>query len=148
MRWFAGFLAGVLFGLCQAMSGMTNPLKVQDFLDITGHWYPSLARVMGGAVVTTWVGYRLARRRGKPWLADTFHWPDQVVIDRPLLLGSALFGIGWGLAGFCPGPAIVSAGAGQPKAIVFVLAMLAGMWLFEIAEGRMRRNPNQQAGAL
>ena len=140
MRWFAGFLAGVLFGLGLAMSGMTNPLKVQDFLDITGHWDPSLALVMGGAVVTTWVGYRLARHLGKPWLADTFHWPDLVVIDWPLLLGSALFGIGWGLAGYCPGPALGSVALGNTEVWWFVPAMLVGGWLHR----RTKRDSNRR----
>ena len=142
------FVVGLVFGLGLIVSGMTDPGKVLGFLDLAGFWDPSLAFVMGGAIAVGLFACALAKKRTTSYLGDAMHLPTSRDIDRRLVVGSLVFGAGWGLAGFCPGPAIVSAGAGQPKAIVFVLAMLAGMWLFEIAEGRMRRNPNQQAGAL
>jgi uncharacterized membrane protein YedE/YeeE len=125
------FAVGLIFGLGLIVSGMTDPGKVLGFLDLVGAWDPSLALVMGGAIVVGVFAFALARRRSTTFLGSALHLPARGDIDRRLLGGSLLFGVGWGLAGFCPGPAIVSAGSGQPKAIVFVLAMLAGMWLFE-----------------
>lgn len=136
------FLVGLIFGIGLILSGMTDPGKVIGFLDLFGAWDPSLALVMGGAIAVGVFAFALAKKRTATFLDGALHLPNSNDIDKRLLLGSLLFGAGWGLAGFCPGPAIVSLGAGQPKAAVFVLAMLAGMLLFELAERR-----SQQIGA-
>jgi len=131
--------SGLLFGFGLVLSGMVNPEKVLRFLDLaaipSGGWDPSLAFVMGGALIVTIPAFLLARRRSKPIGADAFHLPEARKIDRPLVLGSALFGIGWGLAGFCPGPAIAALGIDGWKAPVFVIAMLAGMALRDRTNG-------------
>jgi uncharacterized membrane protein YedE/YeeE len=129
MRGLSGFLAGLVFGLGLVISGMANPAKVLNFLDLAGHWDPSLAFVMGGATLTAFVGYRLAWRRPKPVLAERFEIPSSTAIDRPLLAGAAIFGIGWGIGGFCPGPALTSLPLLAPGTLVFVPAMLVGLWL-------------------
>jgi uncharacterized protein len=121
------FIVGLLFGWGLLLSGMTDPGKVQGFLDLFGAWDPSLAFVMGGAIVVGFFAFGLAKRRTRTFLGSALHLPTAADIDKPLVVGSLLFGAGWGLAGFCPGPAIVSMAAGQPKAAVFVAAMLAGM---------------------
>jgi uncharacterized membrane protein YedE/YeeE len=131
---FAEFTVGLVFGLGLMLSGMTDPGKVIGFLDLFGAWDPSLALVMGGAVVVGMIAFALAKRRTTTFLGGALHLPDSRDIDLRLVGGSILFGAGWGLAGFCPGPAIVSLGAGQPKAAVFVLAMLVGMLVFEWSE--------------
>ncbi len=120
-------LSGLLFGLGLIASGMTNPAKVKGFLDLFGTWDPSLALVMGGAIAVGSVGFALARRRALSWTGARIEIPASTVIDSRLLLGGALFGAGWGIAGLCPGPAIVSASGGSMAATVFVIAMLAGM---------------------
>jgi uncharacterized protein len=125
------YLIGVLFGLGLIISGMTNPAKVLAFLDIAGAWDPSLIFVMGGAVLVALIAFYLAKNRTQSFLGGAMHIPTRRDIDRPLIIGSALFGVGWGLAGFCPGPALVSLGSGELKALVFVVAMLGGMLLFE-----------------
>jgi uncharacterized protein len=130
------FAVGLLFGIGLILSGMTDPGKVIGFLDLFGAWDPSLALVMGGAIMVGAVAFALARKRSTTFLGGLLRLPTSTVIDRPLVLGSLLFGAGWGLAGFCPGPALVSLGTGQPKAAVFVLAMLAGMLVFELAQRR------------
>ena len=130
------FLVGLIFGIGLILSGMTDPGKVIGFLDLFGAWDPSLALVMGGAIAVGVFAFATAKKRTATFLGGALHLPNSNDIDKRLLLGSLLFGAGWGLAGFCPGPAIVSLGAGQPKAAVFVLAMLAGMLLFELAERR------------
>lgn len=127
-RIISSFLIGLLFGLGLVVSGMSNPAKIVSFLDIAGGWDPSLLVVMGAAFATTFVGYRLVTMRTKPLIEDAFQIPTKTVIDRPLLLGSAIFGMGWGLAGLCPGPGVVSLSVGGGAAIVYVAAMLAGMW--------------------
>ncbi len=129
MRAAAGFLAGLVFGLGLLLSGMANPAKVLNFLDVAGAWDPSLAFVMGGATVTAFVGYRLAWRRARPVLMPSFDLPTRRDVDRPLLAGAALFGIGWGIGGFCPGPAWTALPMAAPGTLVFVPAMLAGIWL-------------------
>jgi uncharacterized membrane protein YedE/YeeE len=129
MRNLTGFLSGLVFGLGLVVSGMSNPAKVLNFLDIAGAWDPSLGFVMGGALATTFVGYRLVWRRPAPVLADRFHLPTATGVDRPLLLGAVLFGVGWGIGGFCPGPAWTALPLLAPGTLVFVPAMLAGMWL-------------------
>ena len=130
----ASFLAGLLFGLGLILSGMANPAKVLGFLDLAGAWDPSLALVMVGAIAVAMVAFRLASRRQHSLLAEPMRLPGKDDIDRRLVLGGLGFGIGWGLAGFCPGPALVALGAGELKAAVFVAAMLAGMAWFELLE--------------
>ncbi len=132
------FGVGLLFGLGLILAGMTDPSKVLGFLDVAGLWDPSLAFVMGGAVLVSLGAFALAKKRSRSFLGGAMHLPTGRDIDRRLITGSLLFGAGWGLAGFCPGPAIVSVATGNPKAIVFVVAMLAGMAVFEIAENRAK----------
>ncbi|MGE8508503.1 YeeE/YedE family protein [Paraburkholderia terricola] len=129
-------LAGLIFGVGLIVSGMANPAKVQGFLDLAGNWDPSLAFVMGGAIAIGVVGFAIARRLKRSVLGAPMSLPKATRIDRRLLAGSALFGAGWGLAGFCPGPALVSAGSGEPKAVLFVAAMLVGMQIFSLLERR------------
>jgi len=138
MTLITSLLAGLVFGLGLIVSGMANPAKVLGFLDLAGPWDPSLAFVMAGAIGIGLVAFRVARQRTRSYLGAEMKLPSTRRIDRRLLAGSALFGIGWGIAGFCPGPALVSLGIGGPKALVFVAAMLAGMGLFELIE-RYRR---------
>jgi uncharacterized protein len=125
------FVLGLTFGLGLLISGMTDPSKVQGFLDLAGLWDPSLALVMGGGVMVGLLGFALAKRKSLSLSGVPFHWPEATQIDRPLVLGSLMFGLGWGLAGFCPGPALVAMASGNDKAVVFVLSMMAGMVLFE-----------------
>lgn len=132
----SAFLVGLVFGLGLIVSGMTDPGKVLGFLDLAGLWDPSLALVMGGAIAIGVFAFAIAGKRTTSFLDGGMHLPNSSKIDRRLIIGSLIFGAGWGLAGFCPGPAIVSAGAGQPKAIVFVVAMLIGMLIFELIERR------------
>jgi uncharacterized membrane protein YedE/YeeE len=141
------FAAGLIFGLGLIVSGMTDPGKVLGFLDLAGLWDPSLALVMGGAIAVGAVAFAVAKHRTTSFLGSPMHLPSSRHIDRRLVLGSLVFGVGWGMAGFCPGPALVSAGAGQPKAIVFVVAMLAGMWVFEQAESYAGRGARTKTGA-
>jgi uncharacterized membrane protein YedE/YeeE len=129
MRVVFHFAIGLVFGLGLVVSGMVDPAKVQNFLDIFGTWDPSLAFVMAGAVAVTFVGYRMAWRNSRPVLDERFHLPETTAIDRRLVLGAAVFGIGWGLGGYCPGPAFTGLGLAAPGTIVFVPAMLVGMWL-------------------
>ena len=130
------FVVGLLFGLGLILAGMTDPSKVLGFLDLAGVWDPSLAFVMGGAILVGLGAFALAKKRTTSFLGGAMQLPTSRHIDKRLVVGSLLFGAGWGLAGFCPGPAIVSLGAGQSKAAVFVLAMVAGMAIFEWAERR------------
>ena len=120
-------LSGLVFGLGLLASGMTDPLKVKGFLDLFGAWDPSLALVMGGAIAVGVIAFSSARARAHSWTGTHMEIPTYTTIDARLLLGGALFGAGWGLAGFCPGPAIVAASSGSQAALLFVLAMLAGM---------------------
>ena len=130
------FLSGLVFGLGLIVSGMANPAKVLAFLDLAGAWDPSLALVMVGASGAAWLPFAWARRRERSLLGAPLQLPTAQQPDRRLLLGSLVFGAGWGLAGFCPGPALVALGMGRPQAYVFVLAMLVGMGLFELLERR------------
>ena len=132
------FLVGLLFGLGLILSGMTDPGKVLGFLDLFGTWDPSLALVMGGAIMVGFFAFMLAKKRTQSFLGSAMHLPGRNDIDRRLVVGAALFGAGWGLAGFCPGPALVSLAAGQAQAAVFVVSMVAGMALFEAMEQRKR----------
>lgn len=131
-----GAIAGALFGLGLAVSGMTNPDKVLNFLDLAGNWDPSLALVMGGALLVAVPGFAWVRRRERSLVGDPLPPPPSATIDRRLLLGSALFGIGWGLAGYCPGPALANLAHGTAEAVIFVLAVLAGSQLARIAFAR------------
>ena len=133
-------LAGLVFGLGLIVSGMADPAKVLGFLDLAGAWDPSLAFVMGGAVAVGAIAFALAGRRSRSWLGAEMRLPSARQIDPRLVTGSVLFGIGWGIAGFCPGPALAALGAGEAKAIVFVAAMLAGMGVYE----SRRHGPAQQ----
>jgi hypothetical protein len=132
------FLAGLVFGIGLLLSGMADPAKVLGFLDLAGDWDPSLALVMAGAIAVAAVGFAVARRRAKSLLGAPIQLPTKRTVDRRLIVGSTLFGAGWGLAGFCPGPALVALGMGEIKAIVFVVAMLAGMSLFALFEAQRR----------
>jgi len=133
------FPTGLLFGIGLLVSGMANPAKVIGFLDLSGHWDPSLAFVMAGAIAVALPAYALAKRRTRTFLAAPLHLRTAEDIDARLVMGSVAFGIGWGIAGFCPGPALVALGMGHPKAIVFVVAMLAGMSAFELIQSSRDR---------
>lgn len=134
MRALSAFAVGLIFGIGLIVSGMTDPSKIIGFLNLAGPWDPSLALVMGGAVAVGLLAFQFARRRTAAFLGGAMHLPTAQQIDRRLVLGSLVFGIGWGLAGYCPGPAVVSVGMGQGKAIVFVVAMVAGMAIYEVFE--------------
>lgn len=127
MKHASALAAGLLFGLGLVVSGMINPAKIIGFLDIAGAWDPSLVLVMAAALVVTFVGYRLVWRRKAPLFEPAFQQPTASAIDRPLLIGAGVFGVGWGLAGFCPGPAISAAALGDIEPYLFIAAMLAGM---------------------
>lgn len=122
-------LAGLLFGAGLALGGMTDPGKVAAFLDVAGQWDPSLGFVMGSALLITFPVFAWVRRNAKPLLAERFQLPTKRDLDPQLLVGAALFGIGWGIAGLCPGPAIANLAAGSPQILLFVVAMVGGMWL-------------------
>jgi len=132
---------GIVFGLGLILSGMTSPANVLSFLDVAGLWNPSLGLVMAGAIAVAIIPFRYASRLGKTWLGGKLWLPERTEIDWRLLLGSALFGIGWGLTGFCPGPALVGLGAGYLPAIVFTIAMIFGMeihnWLIAAQQRRL-----------
>jgi len=128
------FASGLVFGLGLIISGMANPAKVLGFLDLAGAWDPSLAFVMGGAVLVTAAGFALLRRRRVSLSGEPLRWPTATRVDLRLAAGSLAFGAGWGLAGFCPGPALVAASAGVPEALIFVAAMVAGMAIFSVLE--------------
>jgi uncharacterized membrane protein YedE/YeeE len=128
------FVVGLLFGVGLMASGMTDPGKVIGFLDLFGAWDPSLALVMGGAVVVGFFAFALAKKRTTTFLGGALRFPTSTQMDKPLVIGSLLFGAGWGLGGFCPGPALVSMADGQAKAMLFVAAMLVGMLGFELMD--------------
>ena len=134
MNTLVAFAAGLVFGAGLILSGMTDPGKVIGFLDVAGHWDPSLGLVMAGAILVGFFAFRSAGRRGRSFLGGALHLPNRRDIDARLLGGSVVFGIGWGLAGFCPGPALVSFASGVDQAAVFVAAMLAGMAAYALAE--------------
>lgn len=126
----SALLAGAVFGVGLALSGMVDPNKVVNFLDITGNWDPSLMFVLGGAVITTTIAYRFIFAKGKPLFDEDFHLPTLLTMDGKLLGGSVLFGIGWGLIGYCPGPAVASIGFRPDEPLIVVVSMLAGMLLY------------------
>jgi uncharacterized membrane protein YedE/YeeE len=134
MQRITEFVAGLLFGLGLLLSGMSDPGKVLGFLDLLGTWDPSLALVMAGAILVGMLAFTVAKKRTMNFLGGALHLPTANQIDRRLVIGALLFGAGWGLAGFCPGPSLVSMFSGQPKAAVFVLAMVIGMLLYEAAD--------------
>jgi len=134
MHRLSEFIVGLVFGLGLLLSGMTDPGKVLGFLDLFGQWDPSLAFVMGGAILVGFFAFALAKRRTTSFLGGALSLPTSNVIDKRLVIGGLLFGAGWGLAGFCPGPALVSMAAGQEKALIFVAAMVLGMVGFELVE--------------
>jgi uncharacterized protein len=134
MRIVSALIAGLIFGLGLILSGMTNPAKVIGFLDLAGRWDPSLAFVMAGAILIGTAAFRLAGKRSTALLGEPMRLPTTTNIDRRLMLGSLAFGIGWGLAGFCPGPALTSLLTGSNPVAIFVAAMLAGMAIFELIE--------------
>lgn len=126
IRGITALASGIIFGIGLAISQMVNPQKVVGFLDVTGNWDPSLALVMGGAVAVTFIAFRLTRNSQSPLFDSMFHRPGKTRIDAPLVIGSAVFGIGWGLSGYCPGPGIATLATGSTEALVFVAAMIAG----------------------
>ncbi len=136
MRLVSAMMIGLIFGLGIAVSGMMNPAKVLNFFDLAGTWDPSLAFVMGGALAVTIPGYWLVFRRAAPVQASRFQLPDTRVIDRRLVLGSATFGVGWGIAGFCPGGALPALGTGIPEAFLFVAALIFGLLLARAMQAR------------
>jgi len=141
----SALVAGFVFGIGLVISGMASPAKVLGFLDVGGRWDPSLALVMAGAIAVGAVAVAWAERRNQTFLGGPMRLPAKGGIDARLVLGSAAFGVGWGLAGFCPGPAIVALGAGHAKAVVFVIAMILGMLAFEVAERARLRGPMSPA---
>lgn len=143
MHALSAFVTGLVFGVGLIVARMTDPSKIIGFLDVAGAWDPSLAFVMTGAIMVGLVAFRAARRRTDAFLGGAMHLPTVRHIDRRLMLGSLGFGAGWGLAGYCPGPALVALGAGQDKAVVFVIAMLGGMAIYEIAERLQHRATNR-----
>jgi uncharacterized membrane protein YedE/YeeE len=142
------FLAGLLFAAGLVVGGMTQPLKVIGFLDVSGgSWDPSLGLVMAGALVVYGVAFRLITRRDKPVLADRFTVPTRTDLPPRLFVGAGLFGIGWGIAGFCPGPAVVALGSGMTEALLFMPGMLGGMLLFKVWDGRVGTDSPDAAAA-
>ncbi|ACS40362.1 MULTISPECIES: YeeE/YedE family protein [Methylobacteriaceae] len=146
-RIVSAFAAGLLFGLGLIVSGMANPAKVLAFLDVTGRWDPSLAFVMAGAVTVSAAGYRIATRRGRPVLAPKLEIPTRRDLDPRLLTGAAVFGIGWGLAGLCPGPALTLLSVVPTRAAVFVAAMVVGMLLFQALPSAVSRQAASTSAA-
>ena len=138
MRSLVTVFTGLIFGIGLIMSGMTNPAKVQNFLDLFGTWDPSLALVMGGAILITMPGIWLVQKRQTPFFEDAFLIPQKTNLDFYLLTGSAIFGIGWGLGGFCPGPVVVSISNGSAGTILFVITMLIGMVLAKLLISRLQ----------
>ncbi len=132
-------LSGLLFGAGLAISGMLNPEKVLGFLDITGHWDPTLALVMGGALLVNIPVTRWILKQPAPKVAASFTLPSLAQVDRPLVVGAVLFGVGWGLVGLCPGPAITLLAGGNLQVVLFVSAMLAGLWLQPILTNYLKR---------
>lgn len=134
MQIFMALLAGLIFGIGLIVSGMANPAKVIGFLDLRGKWDPSLAFVMGGAICVGLVAFSAAAKRSKTLLGEPLRLPQAKHIDKRLVLGGLAFGVGWGLAGYCPGPAVASLLIGNSKTIIFVTAMVLGMAIFELLE--------------
>ncbi|HEY1042938.1 MAG TPA: YeeE/YedE family protein [Telluria sp.] len=134
MRIITSLLTGLLFGIGLIVSGMTDPSKVIGFLDLAGLWDPSLALVMGGAIAVGVIAFQVARKRKTSLLGDPMRLPTATQVDRRLVVGGLAFGVGWGLAGYCPGPALASLATGAIQPVIFTVAMVAGMAIFELAE--------------
>jgi uncharacterized protein len=132
----SAFICGLLFGLGLLMAGMANPAKVLGFLDIAGLWDPSLALVMLGAIAVAFVAFRVSKKMPQSLLKTRFSWPETIAITRSLVAGSALFGLGWGLVGLCPGPALVLAGTGSIEGLIFIVFMLMGIRLADYFQAR------------
>jgi hypothetical protein len=139
MKPVVSLLSGLIFGLGLILSGLTNPAKIQNFLDVAGHWDPSLLVVMAGAVGVTLPAFRYLKTLRRPLFNEDFGWPSRTDLDLKLITGSAIFGVGWGLGGFCPGPALTALSGGAPGTVLFVLSMLAGIWASNMLDqGRAR----------
>jgi uncharacterized protein len=141
MRMLGTYLTGLIFGIGISISGMANPAKVLNFFDPMGIWDPSLALVMGGALAVTFIGYRLVLRRPKPLVDVKFHLPSSTTIDARLVGGAAVFGVGWGIAGFCPGGALPAIGTLNTDVAIFVLSLVAGIWLARQTQQLGSRQP-------
>lgn len=139
MRFLVNLAIGFVFGVGLVVSGMSDPAKVLNFLDVTGQWDASLILVLGGAVIVTFLGYRLVWSRRAPLTGGRFHLPQRSDIDARLIAGPVIFGIGWGIAGLCPGPALTSLVLGEPGVLVFVPSMFAGMWIARTVAGSAER---------
>jgi uncharacterized membrane protein YedE/YeeE len=135
---FFALLSGLIFGCGLILAGMANPAKVLAFLDLAGLWDPTLAVVMGGAIAVGLIAFKIAGKRTSSFLGLTMNIPTSRIIDKRLVIGSLIFGIGWGLVGICPAPAFVLLGAGSIKGMVFLIAMLVGMGIFELFENRRK----------
>ena len=145
MRLITTYLIGLVFGVGISISGMANPAKVLNFFDVAGIWDPSLGFVMGGALIMTFIGYRYVLKRPTPMLSQTFYLPGRRDLDLPLIGGSAVFGIGWGIAGFCPGGALPALGTGSVDVWIFVAALLAGIVIANIIQAAMARTTQATA---
>ncbi|MCL4153922.1 UNVERIFIED_CONTAM: hypothetical protein GTU68_036735 [Idotea baltica] len=141
MRIITTYLIGLVFGIGISISGMANPAKVINFFDVTGAWDPSLAFVMGGALIVTFFGYRFVLKRPAPTMSEAFQIPSRRDLDLPLIGGSAVFGIGWGIAGFCPGGALPALGTGRTEVFVFVAALLAGIIAAKVMQALLKGGP-------
>lgn len=146
MARLSSFVCGLLMAIGLGLSGMTQPHKVIHFLDLSGAWDPSLAVVMGGALLVVWPAYRWMRRRSRPLFGERFQFPNRREIDPKLLLGAGLFGLGWGLGGYCPGPALVSLPSGGGEVLLFCGAMLVGVWLASGSTPKTEEPPPPSCG--
>lgn len=145
MRLTISYLIGLVFGVGISISGMANPAKVLNFFDIAGIWDPSLAFVMGGALIVTFIGYRFVLKRPAPVMAATFQLPTRKDFDMPLIGGSAVFGIGWGIAGFCPGGALPALGTGRSEVFVFFAALIAGIFAAKLLQSAIANRASAEA---
>lgn len=139
MRGIVSLVAGLIFGIGLIVADMTNPAKVQNFLDIAGTWDPSLIFVMGGAIAVTMPAFMFLKTRDKPLFGEDFGWPSRTDLDPKLITGSAIFGLGWGLGGFCPGPALTAVSSGNSGTALFVVSMVAGIWMSNLQDIRSAR---------
>ena len=145
MRLVTSYLIGLVFGVGIAISGMANPAKVLNFFDIAGTWDPSLAFVMGGGLIVTFIGYRFVLKRPAPLLSVSFQLPTRRDLDMPLIAGSAVFGVGWGIAGFCPGGALPALGTGRMEVFAFVAALLVGIFAAKVLQAALAKRSQIQA---
>ena len=145
MRILTSYLIGLIFGVGISISGMANPAKVLNFFDVAGAWDPSLAFVMGGALIVTFIGYRYILKRPAPFLSASFQLPTRRDLDLSLIGGSAVFGVGWGIAGFCPGGALPALGTARSEVLIFVAALLGGIVIAKLMQAAMSRRAAAQA---